>query len=277
MVSVMTVALGTYGFWTRTSDATPELVSHAEDLGFGAFWVGGSPPGDLRVIEELLDATETIVVVTGIVNMWRDDAGTVGSSYLQLADKHPGRFILGVGVGHPESTAEYAKPIDKVNHYLDVLDRAGVPKDAMLLAALGPVALRIAAERTLGSHPYITTPRHTRMAREVMGSGPILAPEQKIILDLDSDAARRVVRQNARRYLELTNYRRSFLREGWTESDLGDGGSDRLIDLLGLHGTTHSVVVGLKGHLDAGADHVSIQILGEDIPDQLTRLAAVIF
>ena len=272
----MTVDIGRYGVWTRASEATPAFARLAEDLGYTAFWIGGSPPGDLELIERILDKTDQIAVVTGIVNMWKDDADVVGASYLRIAQKHSDRFLLGVGVGHPEATTEYVKPIDKVRSYLDTLAALGVPKDGMVLAALGPVALRISAERTAGAHPYITTPRHTQMAREILGEGVLLAPEQKVILTTDVMEARERIRSNAKRYLELTNYRASFLREGWSESDLADGGSDELIDLLGLHGTTQQVAEGIQAHFDAGADHVGIQALGDDPADQLATLSGVI-
>ena len=273
----MTVELGKYGVWTRATEASPAFAGLAEEFGYGAFWVGGSPTGDLEAIEKILEGTERIAVATGIVNMWKDDATTVAASYLRIAERYADRFLLGVGVGHPEATAEYKKPIDKINEYLDELDRAGVPKDGMMLAALGPVALRIAAERTLGAHPYITTPRHTTLAREVMGAGPVIAPEQKVMLTTDADEAREVVRANAKRYLQLTNYHRSFLREGWSEEDLADGGSDELIDLLGLHGEASQVAAGINAHLEAGADHVGIQALGDDPTAQLATLAGVLF
>ena len=273
----MAIQLGRYGIWKRVTDATPELAQEGERLGYGAFWVGGSPTGDLGSVEALLDATKTIPVVTGIVNMWKDDAKTVGASYLRIADRHPGRFLLGVGVGHPEGIPEYTRPIDKVGAYLDELGDMGIGKDALVLAALGPVALRIAAQRTVGAHPYITTPRHTVMAREVMGEGPVLAPEQKVMLRTDAEEARQVVRANADRYLRLTNYRRSFLREGWSTEDLDGGGSDELIDLLGLHGTIERVVAGIDAHLEAGADHVCVQTLGDDPMGQYRALAEALF
>ncbi len=272
----MTVDIGRYGVWTCASEATPAFARLAEDLGYTAFWIGGSPPGDLELIERILDKTDRIAVATGIVNMWKDDATVVGESYLRIAERHADRFLLGVGVGHPEATSEYQKPMDKVRSYLATLDERGVPKHGMILAALGPLALRVSAERTAGAHPYITTPRHTRLAREIIGEGVLLAPEQKIMLTTDVAEARERIRSNARRYLGLTNYHRSFLREGWSEEDLSDGGSDELIDLLGLHGTVHQVAAGLQAHFDAGADHVGIQALGDDPADQLATLAGVI-
>lgn len=186
----MAVDLGKIGIWHLATGWNPELAAAVEKLGFGAIWVGGSPSGDLRIAEELLDATSAIAVATGIVNMWRDDARTVGASYHRIAAKHRGRFLLGVGVGHPERTQVYQKPYDKIMDYLDELDEldeAGVPAEDRALAALGPKVLRLAGERTAGVHPYLTTPEHTRRAREILGDGPLLAPEQKVVLDTVND------------------------------------------------------------------------------------------
>ena len=272
----MTVDIGTYGVWVRVADTTPELAVAVERIGYPTLWVGGSPAGHLREVEDALAATDALRVVTGIVNMWKTEPEEVVESYTRIENNFPDRFVLGVGVGHPEATSEYTKPMEKVSRYLDAVESAGVPKDRLILAALGPVALRVAGDRTAGSHPYITTPRHTELAREILGTGPLLAPEQKIFLTTDSEKARDVGRTAARRYLQLTNYRRSFLREGWSEQDLDGGGSDELIDLLALHGTTQAVADGINAHLNAGADHVAIQPLGDDPLGELTQLAAEI-
>jgi probable F420-dependent oxidoreductase len=247
-----------------TSGITPGFAAQMEELGFGAIWLGGSPKGDLVDVEKVLEATEAIPVATGIVNIWREDAETVGESYLRISAGHPGRFVLGVGVGHREATEQYHKPLDKMAGYLDQLDAAGVPKDDLVLAALGPKALTMAGQRTAGAHPYLTTPRHTGYARRVLGDGPILAPEHKVILDTDPVQARTLARPVVSRYLNRVNYRNNLLREGWSEADLLDGGSDRLVDALVLHGTVEEVAAGLTAHLEAGADHVAIQVLGDD-------------
>lgn len=149
----MTIDLGQIGIWQRTANTSPDVARAVEELGFHALWAGGSPAGELKEIETLLDATETMPVATGIVNMWRDDARTVASSYHRIEERHPNRFLLGVGIGHPEATSEYRKPLDMVTSYLDDLDAAGVPGDDVIVAALGPKALRLSAERTAGTHP----------------------------------------------------------------------------------------------------------------------------
>lgn len=261
----MTVNLGRIGIWRRATELDADLAVEVERLGYGAIWIGGSPSGDLRLAESLLDATERIAVATGIVNMWKDDAETVARSYHRVAATHPGRFLLGVGIGHPEASRQYAKPYDTIVSYLDALDAAGVPAQDLTLAALGPKVLRLSAERTAGAHPYLTTPEHTRQARETLGPGPLLAPEHKVVLDTDPQRARAIGRPVVRNpYLDRVNYRNSLLRLGWSESDLDDGGSDRLIDALAVHGDAETVAAGLTAHLDAGADHVCLQALSED-------------
>jgi probable F420-dependent oxidoreductase len=272
----MGVELGAFGVWRTLSGITPAMAAQIESLGFGAIWVGGSPGGDLVEVEALLDATDRIPVATGIVNMWRDDAEIVADSYHRISERHPDRFLLGVGIGHREATQEYHKPIEKMTDYLDRLDIAGVPREGRVLAALGPKALTMAAERTAGAHPYLTTPRHTGYAREVMGSGPLLAPEHKVVLEADSTIARSLARPVVSRYLSRVNYRNNLLREGWTEQDLVEGGSDRLVDALVLHGSPEEVAAGLTAHIDAGADHVAIQVLGDDPIDSYRKLSEVI-
>ncbi|OZM71425.1 LLM class F420-dependent oxidoreductase [Amycolatopsis antarctica] len=261
----MTVQLGRIGIWRNAGGLSPELAVEVEKLGYGAIWIGGSPPGHLDLVEDLLDATGTIAVATGIVNMWSDDAATVGASYRRIAAKHPDRFLLGVGIGHPEATQAYQKPYDKIVEYLDQLDGAGVPRDAVALAALGPKVLRLAGERTAGAHPYLTTPEHTRWAREILGDGPLLAPEQKVVLDTDPERARAIGRPAvANPYLRLRNYTRNLERLGYSREEIDDDGSDALIDALALHGDAATVAGGVRAHLDAGADHVNVQVLPID-------------
>jgi probable F420-dependent oxidoreductase len=272
----MSINLGQFGVWQRTADATPEVAEEVEGLGFGALWVGGSPDGGLHEIEALLDATQAMPIATGIVNMWRDDAETVAGSFHRIDERHPGRFLAGVGIGHPEATREYRSPFDTIVSYLDDLDAADVPSDQVVLAALGPRVLRVAAERTAGTHPYFTTPRHTAMAREIMGDGPLLAPEQTVVIGVDSEEARTIARRFAARYLGLVNYRNSLLREGWHPSDLADGGSDRLVEEVVLMGSAEDVAERLTAHLDAGADHVTIQALGPDPVSAFRALAEVL-
>lgn len=269
----MRVDLERYGIWQRASDATAEVARMVESLGFGALWLGGSPAAELREIEMILDATESMPVATGIVNMWKADAGAVAESFRRIDRIHPGRFLLGVGIGHPEATSEYRKPYATMVEYLDRLDESGVPRDQVALAALGPRVLELSASRTAGAHPYLTTPRHTRFARGVLGESPLLAPGHAVVVTSDQESGREIGRDFVRRYLRLVNYRRNLLREGWTEQDLADGGSDRLVDELVLVGSADHIASGLRAHVDAGANHVTIQALGPDTLSSYEALA----
>jgi probable F420-dependent oxidoreductase len=275
----MVPELGRFGVWRRDVDLSPDLAAGLEQLGYGAVWVGGSPAGDLSVPDVLLAATRDLVVATGIVNIWQDDAATVARSYHRLEGRYPGRFLLGIGAGHREASAEYVRPYDALQRYLDVLDGAGVPVARRVLAALGPRVLRLAAERAAGAHPYLTTPDHTREAHGILGADRVLAPEQKAVLDADPDAARQLVRPVLAMYLGLSNYVANFRRLGFTDADFADGGSDRLVDALVAHGDPATVARRIVEHLDAGADHVAVQLLtppGADPLDGYAELAGVL-
>ncbi|MBW0092580.1 LLM class F420-dependent oxidoreductase [Pseudonocardia oceani] len=272
----MTVALGTYGIWRHAGGLTPDLAREIEALGFGAIWIGGSPLGDLDLAESLLDATDGIAVATGIVNMWKTPAQEVAASYHRIEARHPGRFLLGVGIGHPEATSDYTRPYATIVDYLDALDAADVPIGGRALAALGPKVLKLSAERTAGAHPYLTTPEHTREAREILGEGVLLAPEHKVVVDTDPERARATGRPFVHKpYLGLRNYTSNLLRLGWTEEDIADGGSDRLIDALVAHGDAAAVAARLVEHVDAGADHVCAQVLTEGFAEPLPPMRAL--
>jgi probable F420-dependent oxidoreductase len=256
--------LGRFGIWRGGSQLTPALAVELERLGFGALWVGGSPSGDLTLVEQLLDATTTLTLATGIVNIWQDDAHLVAASFQRIESRQPGRFLLGVGTGHREATQQYEKPYQKLVDYVDTLVTDGVPTDSLVLAALGPKVLRLAAERTAGAHPYLVTPEYTRQAREIMGPGPLLAPDHKVVLDTDLDRARALGRSRVKNpYLGLVNYTNNLRRLGWGDDDLSGDGSDALVDALVAHGRPDEVAAQLTRHLDAGADHVAIQLLTE--------------
>jgi probable F420-dependent oxidoreductase len=271
----MSIELGKVGIWRHPSGLTREVVAEVEALGYGTIWVGGSPPGDLAFVEHLLDTTQHIAVTTGIVNVWKDDAATVGASYHRVTARHPGRFLLGLGIGHPEATREYQQPYTALVSYLDQLDDLKVPVEGRVLAALGPRVLRLSAERAAGAHPYLVTPEHTRQARQILGDGPLLAPEQKLVLETDPERARAIGRPRVQNpYLGLTNYLSSLRRLGWTDADLADGGSDALIDALAVHGDAAAIASGVTAHLDAGADHVATQVLNSDPMPALRALAS---
>ncbi len=265
--------LGRYGVFGR--GATPQQAAEIEALGYGAIWVGGSPPAELDWVEPLLGATERLKVATGIVNIWTAAAGPVAESFHRINTAYPGRFLLGIGVGHPEAITEYKKPIDALNEYLDKLDEYGVPKEHRVVAALGPQVLKLSARRSAGAHPYLTTPEHTAEARELIGPDAFLAPEHKAILTTDADKARAVGRQALEIYLNLNNYLNSWKRLGFTDSDVAKPGSDELVDAVVAYGTVDAIAARLKQHLDAGADHVPVQVLTspEKLVPALTELA----
>ncbi len=262
--------LARFGIWCRVGQVSEAEAAGLERLGFGALWLGGSPSADLQQVEQLLAATATLTLATSIVNMWQSDAREVAASFARIETRHPGRFLLGVGTGHREATQRYAKPYETMTSYLDVLLGNGVPQASLVLAALGPKMLRLAAERTAGAHPYLVTPAYTRQARTILGPGPLLAPEQKVVLGADPERARAIGRARVRNpYLGLANYTNNLRRLGWSDDDLSGGGSDALIDALVAHGSPDDVVAQLTGHLDAGADHVVIQLLtGPDADEQ---------
>ncbi|CNF56410.1 putative F420-dependent oxidoreductase%2C MSMEG_4141 family [Mycobacterium tuberculosis] len=268
------IELGRLGIWRPWSLLDGALAKDLEDLGYGAIWIGGSPRGDMKVAERLLAATDRLVVATGIVNMWTTPADEVAASYHRLRDAHGDRFVLGVGIGHPEATQEYRSPYETIVRYLDGLDAADVPVERRVLAALGPKVLRLAAERTAGAHPYFTTPEHTRTARETLGAGPLLVPEQKAVFDTDAGRARALARETAERYLALRNYVNNFKRLGFTDEDMAGGGSDALLDALVARGDGAALAARVAAHLDAGADQVAVQVLGEDDPRPALRAIA---
>jgi probable F420-dependent oxidoreductase len=260
--------LGQWGIWRGGHQLTTGLAASLEDCGFGALWVGSSPDGDLALIDDLLAATRTLTVGTSIINIWKDDPHLVARSFTRVQQRHPGRFVLGVGAGHPEATQRYQRPYETLASYVDALLDDGVPRDALVLAALGPRVLRLAGDRTAGAIPYLVPPEHTRLARQILGPGPLLAPEHKAVLDTDPARARPLGRERVRApYLGLVNYTSNLRRFGWTDADLSDGGSDALIDALVAHGTADEVAAQLARHLEAGADHVVVQVLTEPAAD----------
>ena len=254
--------IGPYGIWRSAGLVTPELATQIERLGFGALWLGGSPAADLQIVDKLLAATNELVVATSIVNMWQSDAREVAASFHRIEGTHPGRFLLGVGVGHREATQEYANPYQTAETYLNDLAAEGVPAGSLILAALGPKMLRLSGERTAGANPYLVTPRYIYRAREILGAGPLLAVEHKIVIESDPETARAIGRPRVHRpYLGLENYLSNLRRLGWTDDDLADGGSDALIDALVAHGDAAEVARQLGDFVAAGADHVCVQLV----------------
>lgn len=271
--------LGRVGVWTpmlgfaRAAQAH-EALAEIEELGYGTFWYpeGVGTKEAMSQGALLLAWTRRIVVASGIANIYARDPMAMANGAKGLAEAYPGRFLLGIGVSHAPSVATrggaYGKPIEAMRGYLDAMDaavyRGTEPPDGapVCLAALGPRMLRLSAERTLGAHPYFVPPEHTAIARETMGAGPLLAPEQAVVIETDPDAARRIGRSHMQYYLELDNYRRSLLRLGFPEAELENGGSDRLVDAIVAWGGVDAIRDRVQAHLDAGADHVCIQPLG---------------
>ena len=255
------MALGTVGIWRSHQEGLGPLAE-IEALGYGALWLGGSP--SLEQTRPWLEGTSTLTVATGIVNVWRHEPTDVAAGHAELRGAFGERFLLGVGIGHPEATSDYRKPLTKMREYLDGLDAADppVPRDERVVAALGPKMLDLAAERSLGAHPYFTPVEHTRFARERVGPGPLIATEVAVVLDPDAESAREHARAYAARSLRLTNYASNLLRFGFTERDLADGGSDRLIDAVIPHGPPERIAEAVRAHLEAGADHVCLQPVG---------------
>jgi probable F420-dependent oxidoreductase len=255
--------------------ATPEQAREIERLGYGTIWVGGSPPAELSFVEPLLDSTTGLKVATGIVNIWTAAAEPVAESFHRINNAYPGRFVLGVGVGHPEAQAQYRKPYAALVSYLDELDEYGVPSDQRVLAALGPRVLRLAAERTAGAHPANATPEHAAQARAIIGPNALLAPVHNVILTTDADEARAIGRTALDHYFSLTNYVSNWKRLGFTDADITRPGSNKFIDAVVAHGTPDDVAKRLGEYLSAGADHVAILVHGgsEKVLPTLSELA----
>jgi probable F420-dependent oxidoreductase len=224
--------------------------------------VGFSPSAELEFAEPILGATESLALATGIVNIGLSPAKEVAESYHRIEKAYPGRFLLGIGVGHREHSEDYRKPYDALMEYLDELDELCVPTSRRVVAALGPKVLKMAAQRGAGAHPYLTTPKHTAHARDLVGGSVFLAPEHKVVLTTDIQEAREIGRKSLGPYLGLSNYLNNFKRLGFTDKDLSKPGSDKLIDAVVAHGTPQQVAGRLDEHLRAGADHVAIQVLG---------------
>lgn len=265
--------LGRFGSFGR--GVTPQQATEIEALGYGAVWVGGSPPAALSWVEPILQATTTLCVATGIVNIWSAPAQRVAESFHRIEAAYPGRFLLGIGVGYAEMISEYRKPYNALVEYLDRLDDYGVPANRRVVAALGPRVLGLSARRSAGAHPYLTTPEHTARARELIGPSAFLAPEHKVVLTTDSARARKVGRQALDMYFNLANYRNNWKRLGFTDDEVSRPGSDRLVDAVVAYGTPDAIAARLNEHLLAGADHVPIQVLTEDdnLVSALTELA----
>ncbi|MGW0614199.1 LLM class F420-dependent oxidoreductase [Streptomyces sp. NPDC002788] len=272
-------AVGRYGVWSvglRSEDPErrgelAEAAAELEELGYGAVWLGGNSSAANAV--PLIEATSKLTVGTSIQSIWQHEPDAAGAAFADLESAHPGRFLLGLGVSHAKRVEQYARPYSALVDHLDGLDTAGVPADRRLLAALGPKSLRLARDRAAGSIPYLVTPEHTAHAREILGDAPLLAPEVGVIPETDPVRARALAREFLGFYLPLPNYTNNFLRHGFTEDDLKDGGSDRLVDALFAWGDDTAIRTRLDAFFEAGADHLALQVLDGTPRDTLPRKA----
>jgi probable F420-dependent oxidoreductase len=275
------VNIGKYGIWYGGIDALSSAESQraaqvVEKLGFGALWVAEAVGRDPFVSSAmLLNATSTLKLATGIANVYARDAMTMVAGQKTLAEAFPDRFLLGMGVSHGHLVAgirkiDWSKPYSYMSDYLDKMDkslfmaRSAEHEPGRVLAALGPKMLQLSAEKANGSHPYFTTPEHTAEARRIMGADALLAPEQMVVLNTDPTAARVTARKGMKIYLGLPNYANNLKRFGFEDSDFADGGSDRLVDAITAWGTPAQIADRVQQHIDAGADHVCIQVLRDD-------------
>lgn len=272
--------LGRVGIWTTSLDYQPaseakQAAAQLEELGYGAIWVGESVRREAFANATiLLSGTVRIVIATGIASIYARDAVTMAAGQKTLAEAFPDRFLLGLGVSHAVSVEsrghEYRKPVETMRAYLDAMDaapfQAALPKEEprRVLAALGPRMLELARERSWGAHPYFVPVDHTRRARAILGPQMLLAPELAVVLESDAGDARRIARMHTAAYLRLPNYANNLRRLGYSDSDLSGAGSDRLVDAVVAWGDVGAIARRVDEHLQAGADHVCIQVLSED-------------
>jgi probable F420-dependent oxidoreductase len=259
--------LGSFGVWWsggRQAGLAADEARAVEQLGYGAIWASGrQEPGIDPGFADTLAATSTLVVATGIVNIWKTPADELTSAYFELEDAHPGRFLLGLGASHSARVDGYHHPYSRMLGYLDALDacRPAVPAPRRVLAALRPKMLALSAARSLGAHPYFVPTEHTRLARQILGPGPLLAPEVTVALETDPDRARALAREFTARYLALPNYSRNLEDLGYPADELAGAGSDRVVDAVVAWGEPAAVADRVRAHLEAGADHACLQVL----------------
>ncbi|HEX4691977.1 MAG TPA: LLM class F420-dependent oxidoreductase [Solirubrobacteraceae bacterium] len=273
MAELAGVGLWAPGFREGEPGEVREAVAELEGLGYTALWMPGGAGGPILERAQLLvDASTRITVATGILNIWAHPPEEAATAHASIELRAQGRFLLGLGVSHAPmvdriAPGGYGKPLSKMRSYLDALDAqpTPVPPSERVLAALGPKMLDLARERAAGAHPYFVPVAHTRFARQRLGPGPLLAPEQGVVLDENPTTAKEKAREHVSRYLQLPNYTNNLLRHGLTEDDLRDGGSDRLLDAIVVMGGVEAVARRIAAHREVGADHVCLQVLGEGL------------
>lgn len=268
------VGTGVWSSALRHGDAheTAAAAAEIESLGYSAMWVPDVGGDVFGAVGNLLGATSTVTIATGILNLWMHTAEETAAQHAALTAQHGQRFFVGIGISHARlidraiEADTYQRPLAQTRAFLDALDAADVPLavEDRALAALGPKMLALAAARTAGVHPYLVTPEHSRIARQAVGPEAMVAVEQGVILETDQQRARQIARTNLVRYFELPNYSNNWKRLGFTDEDIADGGSDRLIDALVVWGDEATIAKRVQEHRDAGASHVCIQVLTED-------------
>ncbi|MFI5394733.1 MAG: LLM class F420-dependent oxidoreductase [Candidatus Binatia bacterium] len=273
--------IGRVGIWSFTLELHPaaraqEAAAEVEALGYKALWIPEAMGREAFTHAGLLLAgTQRVVVATGIANIFARDAMTMAAAQKTLTEAYPDRFLLGIGVSHAPLVEgvrghRYEKPLSTMRTYLDAMDAApflAVPPTAQpmrVIGALAPKMLKLAAEHAAGAHPYFVPPEHTARARQIMGKGPLLAPEQAVVLETDAGKARDIARTHMATYLGLPNYVNNLKRLGFTDDDVANGGSDRLVDAIVAWGNIDAIVKRVRAHHDAGADHVCVQVLDPD-------------
>lgn len=274
VITSMAERMGRIGVWMSRRHVLDHesLVKSAvecEAAGVTTLWIPGSiDNASLRSFEDMLTATTSLVVASGVANIAAEPPSAVVNALTPVIDRFPDRFLLGLGVSHAKPIAEHGlgsskAPLRRMRTYLDGLADAGMPSSSIVLGAQGPRMLRMAAERSAGCHPYLVTPEHTRGARRIVGAGPLVLPEQTVVLESDPATARAVARTFLDTYLQFPNYTSNWDRLGLTEEDRAGGPSDRLIDAIVAWGPASGVAKRIREHHEAGADHVAIQFLGE--------------
>ena len=254
------------GSWHTDSDESVDVAAELEALGFGAIWSsGGFNPGLSSRFARLLSSTRHITIASGVVNIWLSPPRDIADAVATLEADFPARFLLGLGASHSALIENYTRPHGHMLGYIDALDAAvpSVPTGRRVLAALGPRMMGLARDRSAGAHPYFVPVEHTSLARDILGVGPILAPELAVVLESDATKARHQARGYTAGYLTLPNYVNNLLRLGFDEHDVSGGGSDRLVDAVVAWGGVDAISRRVDAHIDAGADHVCVQVVSD--------------
>jgi probable F420-dependent oxidoreductase len=267
----MDLNLGTFGIWTFDFDHQPialvrEEVAELEELGYGTIWIPEVAGREaLSHAALLLAATTRIVIANGIARIGERSPRAMVAAQKAFAEAYPGRYLLGLGVGRVEDPSNR---VEEMRAYLDAMDSAttvtptALAQPERLLAAYGPAMLRLASQRSAGAHTYKGTPEHTAFARQILGPDAFLAVEQAVVFERDSRRARAIARSHLEMYFHLAPHLAKWRRLGFTESDFASGGSDKLVDALIAWGDLNEIVARLHSHLEAGADHVGIHVIG---------------